>query len=55
MPILPAAPMCFPEALFTESDVAAVERCWWVLHTRPRQEKKLAQYLREQSVPYFLP
>jgi transcription antitermination factor NusG len=55
MPILPAAPMCFPEALFTESDVDAVERCWWVLHTRPRQEKKLAQYLRGQGVPYFFP
>jgi transcription antitermination factor NusG len=55
MPILPAAPMCFPDALFTEPEGDPVERVWWVLHTRPRQEKKLAEFLRDQRVPYFLP
>ena len=43
MPILSSEPSLFPEELFGAdwSDDAA--RQWWVLHTRPRQEKSLAE------------
>ena len=50
--------MCFPEALFAERDVDQddpIDRSWWVVHTRPRQEKKLAEHLRDRGIPYFLP
>jgi transcriptional antiterminator RfaH len=46
--------MCFPEDLFGEVG-DDVPRSWWVLHTRPRQEKSLARHLRERRVPHFLP
>ena len=28
---------------------------WWLVHTKPRQEKKLAEELRFQGVPHYLP
>jgi transcriptional antiterminator RfaH len=56
MPILPAEPSLFPEELFAaESDVAGEGRAWWVLHTRPRQEKALGRELLQARVPYYLP
>jgi transcriptional antiterminator RfaH len=30
-------------------------RSWWVLHTKPRQEKSLARQLRKGGVPFYLP
>lgn len=54
MPILPSEPTTFPENLF--ADPATNDgRHWWVLHTRPRQEKCLARELRELQLSYFLP
>lgn len=32
-----------------------IERRWWVLHTRSRQEKALATELLRQRIPYYLP
>jgi len=56
MPILSAEPALFPECLFDEEPQAeAADRVWWVLHTRPRQEKRLAQQLHGKQVPFFLP
>jgi transcriptional antiterminator RfaH len=55
MPILPVEPMCFPEQLFEEHRADLAERFWWVLHTRPRQEKSLSRHLREHRVPFYLP
>jgi transcription antitermination factor NusG len=56
MPILPAEPAHFPDHLFEEqAPPAAANRAWWVLHTKPRQEKRLAQHLHERHVPFFLP
>jgi transcription antitermination factor NusG len=54
MPILAAEPSLFPIGLFETTVTAPPER-WWVLHTRPRQEKALARQLHRQSVGYFLP
>lgn len=55
MPILPAEPALFPEHLFVESPPAETNRSWWVLHTKPRQEKRLAQHLYGKNIPFFLP
>src|SRR5262245_16456577 len=56
MPVLPAEPEVYPLDLFAEAALErAAGRAWWVLHTRPRQEKSLARYLHEQQVPYYLP
>ena len=28
---------------------------WWLVHVKPRQEKKLAEQLRSRNVPHYLP
>jgi transcription antitermination factor NusG len=56
MPLLAAEPTHFPESLFVPEaapDTQAGE--WWVLHTRPRQEKALARQLLQRQVPFYLP
>jgi transcriptional antiterminator RfaH len=56
MPILPAEPTWFPSQLFDEPlTEAPADRAWWVLHTKPRQEKSLARQLCEAEVPFYLP
>jgi transcriptional antiterminator RfaH len=56
MPILPLEPAVYPECLFDDiPPLETSERRWWVLHTRPRQEKRLAQQLRDKEIPFFLP
>jgi hypothetical protein len=56
MPLLPAEPELFPTDLFRETSVhQSMDRAWWVLHTRPRQEKSLARVLFETGIPFFLP
>jgi transcriptional antiterminator RfaH len=55
VPVLPSEPSWFPEHLFEEGTPDALARSWWVLHTRPRQEKSLARQLHSASVPYYLP
>jgi transcriptional antiterminator RfaH len=56
MPILPAEPSSFPAELFTESIVPQqAGRQWWVLHTKPRQEKSLARQLHRAQIPFYLP
>jgi transcriptional antiterminator RfaH len=56
MPVLAAEPDQFPEDLFAdERPPHAGERLWWVLHTRPRQEKSLARVLHEAKIPFYLP
>jgi transcriptional antiterminator RfaH len=56
MPLLAPEPNVFPSDLFTDSAAdAAVGRSWWVLHTKPRQEKSLARQLYQAHVPFYLP
>jgi transcriptional antiterminator RfaH len=33
----------------------AGNRCWWVLHTKPRQEKSIARRLVSDCIPFYLP
>jgi transcriptional antiterminator RfaH len=41
------------DALASESVLYG--RCWWVAHTRPRQEKSLARALLTAEIPFYLP
>jgi transcriptional antiterminator RfaH len=56
MPILPPEPSAFPEDLL-DAEVATISpgQAWWVLHTRPRQEKWLARQLCQKGVSFYLP
>jgi len=56
VPILPAEPDRYPAQLFDQpADDEPGERAWFVLHTRPRQEKSLARHLHASGVSYYLP
>jgi transcriptional antiterminator RfaH len=56
MPFLPPEPNTFPQDLFTEENgEVRTDRQWWVLHTKPRQEKSLARQLLQARVPFYLP
>src|SRR4051812_10260941 len=56
MPLLPQEPCVFPTQLFEEPSLERCEeRAWWVLHTRPRQEKSLARALHQSGIPFYLP
>src|SRR5262249_41042007 len=56
MPILPPEQSLFPETLFAEPKPAQAEgQQWWVLHTKPRQEKSLIRSLCGQEVCCYLP
>jgi transcriptional antiterminator RfaH len=56
MPILPPEPSWFPQELFNASGPPFTgERMWWVLHTKPRQEKSLARQLHSAEAAFYLP
>lgn len=56
MPILPSEPALYPEELFADVPVLpGADQTWWVLHTRPRQEKSLARELRQLHLSFYLP
>jgi transcriptional antiterminator RfaH len=56
MPLLPEEVSWYPAHLFEgDSPPEAGGRSWYVLHTRPRQEKSLARQLVQAEVPFYLP
>ncbi len=56
MPPLPRERNVFPaDLLGDEAGPPGGERCWWVLHTKPRQEKSLARQMLQAEVPFYLP
>ena len=55
MPILSAEPALYPASLFQMGQREHGERRWWVLHTKPRQEKSLARQLHDREGSFFLP
>jgi transcriptional antiterminator RfaH len=56
MPPLPREPNVFPAGLLAdEAPPELGERSWWVLHTKPRQEKSLARQMLRAEVPFYLP
>jgi transcription antitermination factor NusG len=53
--ILTPEPDRWPVDLFTDPRLPMdAGRAWRVVHTKPRQEKCLARYLRENEIPYYL-
>ena len=60
MPILELEPASYPMNLLdpqaeVRHDRATSGRQWWVMQTRPRQEKALARDLSSAEVPFYLP
>jgi transcription antitermination factor NusG len=56
MPILTEGPTCYPADLFDSRECNLGEdQKLWVLHTKPRQEKALAEDLMKQRISFFLP
>jgi transcription antitermination factor NusG len=65
MPILSAETDCFPENLLNGLVVSEHEappsaglssdRTWWVMHTKPRQEKSVARDLFNREIAFYLP
>src|SRR5262245_7692008 len=56
MPVLSQEPFVSPDDLFTESGPPAIgEGHWYVLHTKPRAEKRLARELLSKGKSFFLP
>jgi transcriptional antiterminator RfaH len=55
MPILHAETDRYPEELFEGLAPPEPDARWWVLHTRPRQEKSLARDLLARGTSFFLP
>ena len=55
MPILSLEPNLYPEFLLEESPWDAMERRWWVLYTRARQEKAISRELFRFQIPFYLP
>ena len=43
------------DSLFGELKPSEGNEKWTVIHTKPRREKKLAKFLKEKGITYFLP
>jgi len=56
MPRLPIEPYVFPDSLLSSDESPPDDNSrWWVMHTRPRQEKSLARELCLAGVRFYLP
>lgn len=61
MPILPAEPDLYPDDLWEREPMLSPalgdeeSARWWCLHTKPRQEKATARFLRSRGLAYYLP
>jgi transcription antitermination factor NusG len=55
MPILAAEVSLYPDNLLEDFSVAGLERRWWAVYTKARQEKSLARQLLSLEIPYYLP
>lgn len=55
MPILRAEPEVYPAGLLAVPPPAGGDRRWWVMHTKPRQEKSLARWLLAVGSSFYLP
>ncbi|MDA0834768.1 MAG: antitermination protein NusG [Planctomycetota bacterium] len=56
MPILAREPELYPDDLLDRPEVGTeASHRWWVVHTKPRQEKALARYLTELHIGHYVP
>ena len=52
MPILELEPSIYPEGLLCDP---AINRDWWAVYTKPRQEKSVAREMLAREQPFYLP
>ena len=55
MSIVSGTPSLYPETLLGGLYGEQVDRHWWVLYTKARQEKAIVRELFAYDVPYYLP
>jgi transcription antitermination factor NusG len=55
MPLLPLEPFVSPDDLLGDPARPPSEGRWWVLHTRPRAEKRITRELLSHRCSFFLP
>lgn len=55
MPILAEEPSLFPENLLDGLDGDSLDRRWWAVYTKARQEKAFARDLLRHEIPFYLP
>ena len=55
MPVLSKEISLFPETLLDSPPASDLARCWWAIHSKPRQEKSIAREFLRDKVPFFLP
>jgi len=55
MPILRAEPEVYPDGLLAAPPPPGGDDRWWVMHTKPRQEKSLARWLLAMGSSFYLP
>lgn len=49
-------PLLFPaDLLHGEGTAAQSDHHWWLVHTKPRQEKKFAEEMRRSEIAHYLP
>jgi transcriptional antiterminator RfaH len=53
LPILPAEPDCHPSDLLDHDE--CIEKPWWLIYTKSRQEKQLMRHLRVLDLPHYAP
>lgn len=60
MPILVQEPCIYPEGLLSDPESLRIEgqelqRFWWVIYTKARQEKAISRELLARETPFYLP
>lgn len=55
MPVLELELSCYPPELLTGEMDNSLQRRWWGVYTKSRQEKALARELLARRVPFYLP
>jgi transcriptional antiterminator RfaH len=48
-------PLMFPADLLVDGTSLGVEHQWWLVHTKPRQEKKFAEEMLRSKIAHYLP
>ena len=55
MPVLAAQACVYPEDLLCDANALPLDRRWWAVRTKTRQEKSLARDLLSYEIPFYLP
>ncbi len=55
MSIVSQTPSLHPDTFFDGLELEGIDRKWWVLYTKARQEKAVARELFAHDVPFYLP